>query len=108
MTAPRSRPGFIGMREASARTVSSRRATIATTVTDRQRGRFMPLEIAQLGQPVLRQVAAEVAHEKIGRPQLQEFLNEMMETVLEAKGAGLAAPQVFVSLRIFLAAILPA
>ncbi len=67
----------------------------------------MSLEIAQLGQPVLRQVAVEVAPDKIASPQLQEFLAMMKETLVEAKGAGLAAPQVFVGLRVFLAAILP-
>ena len=67
----------------------------------------MPLEIAQLGQPVLRQVAVEVAPEKIARTQIQEFIDMMKETLGESKGVGLAAPQVFVSLRIFLAGINP-
>ena len=68
----------------------------------------MPLDIAQLGQPVLRQVAAEVPIEKISDPEFQEFLGAMLETLEANKGAGLAAPQVFVGLRVFLAAIIPA
>src|SRR5262249_53321781 len=67
----------------------------------------MSLKVAQLGQPVLRQVAAEVPLEKIADPEFQRFLAEMAETLTEQKGVGLAAPQVFVSQRVFLAAILP-
>src|SRR5262245_17438092 len=67
----------------------------------------MPLEIAQLGQPVLRQIAAEVPMEQIANPRFQAFLQAMLETLLDAKGAGLAAPQVSVSQRVFLGAILP-
>jgi peptide deformylase len=63
------------------------------------------LDIAQLGQPVLREVAAEIDVAQIGNPELQAFLGEMLETLREQKGAGLAAPQVFASVRVFLAAI---
>lgn len=63
------------------------------------------MEIAQLGQPVLREVAEEVDVEQITHPELQAFLAEMLETLTEQKGAGLAAPQVFAGLRVFLAAI---
>lgn len=67
----------------------------------------MALEIAQLGQPVLRKVAQPIITERIGDPKFQTFLDKMRETLLEAKGAGLAAPQIFASVRVFLAAILP-
>jgi peptide deformylase len=67
----------------------------------------MLLEIAQLGQPVLWQVAAEVPLERIARQPLQELLSDMRETLKVQKGAGLAAPQVFASVRVFLAAIVP-
>jgi peptide deformylase len=67
----------------------------------------MVLEIAQLGQPVLRERAEEIPAELIGNPQFQEFLREMKATLTESKGVGLAAPQVFVGQRVFLAAILP-
>jgi peptide deformylase len=63
------------------------------------------LDIAQLGQPVLREVAVEIDEAQIGNPELQAFLAEMLETLREQKGAGLAAPQVFASVRVFLAAI---
>jgi peptide deformylase len=67
----------------------------------------MPLDIAQLGQPVLRQIAAEVPIEQVGDPKFQEFLGAMFQTLEHHKGAGLAAPQVFVGARVFLAAIIP-
>jgi peptide deformylase len=67
----------------------------------------MILPIAQLGQPVLRKAAAEVPAAGITSPELQQFLDDMLETLRSARGAGLAAPQVFSGRRIFLAAILP-
>jgi peptide deformylase len=67
----------------------------------------MALAIAQLGQPVLRQVAAPVSSEEIGSSTFQSFLQSMRETLQEARGAGLAAPQVSVSKRVFLGAVFP-
>lgn len=67
----------------------------------------MTLPISQLGQPVLRQVASEFDLDRIAEPAFQEFLNAMYETLRSHRGAGLAAPQVAVSLRIFLGAIFP-
>src|SRR5215831_10601689 len=70
-------------------------------------GANMPLKVAQLGQPVLRQVAAEIPPEKIADPEFQRFLADMAQTLHEHRGVGLAAPQVFASQRVFLAAIVP-
>jgi peptide deformylase len=67
----------------------------------------MLLPIAQLGQPVLRRKAAEVPVEEIPTPEFQQFLVDMLETMTDAGGIGLAAPQVFVGKRVFLAGILP-
>lgn len=75
---------------------------------DRRESEYvMALEVAQLGQPVLRARAEEIASEAIRSTDFQEFLAQMQATLAEQKGVGLAAPQVFVSLRLFLAAILP-
>jgi peptide deformylase len=68
---------------------------------------LMGLKIAQLGQPVLRQAAQEVPEVEIATPEFQRFVEEMRATLVEAKGAGLAGPQVFSDQRIFLAAVLP-
>jgi peptide deformylase len=67
----------------------------------------MALAIAQLGQPVLRRVAEPVPPEVIGAPEFQHFLDEMLETLRRAGGVGLAAPQLFVSRRVFLAVLQP-
>jgi peptide deformylase len=67
----------------------------------------MALPIAQLGQPVLRQVAQEVLPQEIATPEFQRFLDDMLATLDEAKGAGLAGPQVFAGKRVFLAGVLP-
>lgn len=66
----------------------------------------MTLPIAQLGQPVLRAIAAEVSDTRIASREFQTLLSEMLATLQETKGVGLAAPQVFQSERIFLAAAL--
>ncbi|MBI3411182.1 MAG: peptide deformylase [Planctomycetes bacterium] len=67
----------------------------------------MLLQIAQLGQPVLWQKTTEVLVDEIGAPAFQQLLRDMLETLREAQGAGLAAPQVFLSRRVFLAVIEP-
>ena len=52
------------------------------------------LKIAKLGSPVLRQIASPVAPEKIGSREFQQFLDDLLETMVETDGIGLAAPQV--------------
>src|SRR5438046_122096 len=67
----------------------------------------MLLEIAQLGQPVLRQVAQPITADELQDPAFRQFLADMHETLTTAGGVGLAAPQVFASRRVFLARIMP-
>lgn len=52
------------------------------------------LKIAKLGNPVLRQIAQPVGADEIGGRAFQQFLDDMLETMSEAEGIGLAAPQV--------------
>ena len=52
------------------------------------------LKIAKLGNPVLRKIALPVAPEEIRSRSLQQFLDDMLETMRAAEGIGLAAPQV--------------
>jgi peptide deformylase len=68
----------------------------------------MTLQIAQLGQPVLRRRADEVMLEDLANPNFQRFVQDMLLTLAETGGVGLAAPQVFVSWRLFLARVGPA
>src|SRR5207244_7360229 len=53
------------------------------------------LKIAKLGAPVLRQIAEPVPLEKIGKRGFQEVIDDMVESMVQAEGIGLAAPQVF-------------
>lgn len=58
------------------------------------------LPIAKLGEPILRQVAAEVSPADLASPETQRLIDDMIETMRAVNGLGLAAPQVFVSKRI--------
>ena len=57
-------------------------------------------KVARLGHPVLRKEAQTVPEEAISGPEVQRLIDDMLETVEEYEGAGLAAPQVHVGLRI--------
>lgn len=58
------------------------------------------LKVARLGHPVLRQLAEPVSPEAILSPRVQELIDDLIETMYEYDGAGLAAPQVHVSQQI--------
>src|SRR5579872_688718 len=58
----------------------------------------MILKIARMGHPVLSQTAAPVSDPRA--PEIQRLINDMVETMIDANGAGLAAPQVHVPLRL--------
>src|SRR5262245_2178365 len=54
------------------------------------------LKVARLGHPVLRQVAAAVPVKEIRSTEIQRLIDDMVETMREYNGAGLAANQVHV------------
>ena len=56
------------------------------------------LKIAKMGHPVLAKVAQPVANP--GAPDIRRLVSDMVETMIDANGAGLAAPQVHVPLRV--------
>ena len=58
------------------------------------------LPIAKLGNPILRQVAAKVDPRDIRTYDLQQFIDNLLETMLEEPGIGLAAPQVSRSIQL--------
>ncbi len=58
------------------------------------------LQIIQVGEPVLRQVARDLDVKEIRRREIQQLIEGMREAMRKAPGVGLAAPQVGVSLRI--------
>jgi peptide deformylase len=51
------------------------------------------LPIAKLGNPILRQVAAKVDPRDIRTYDMQQFIDNLIETMLAEPGIGLAAPQ---------------
>ncbi len=64
------------------------------------------LKIVRMGHPVLLQRAEPVADP--GAPEIRQLVDDMIETMIDATGAGLAAPQVYVSKRIFVFRVNPA
>jgi peptide deformylase len=58
-------------------------------------------KIAGLGHPVLRQKANKVPAAEINSPRIQDLIEDMITTMREHEGVGLAAPQVYEPLRIF-------
>ena len=58
------------------------------------------LEIATVGDPVLRERAREVTAEELRSPEVQRLIDDMIETKRAAAGAGIAANQVGETLRI--------
>jgi peptide deformylase len=57
------------------------------------------LKIARMGHPVLLQMCEPVADP--GAPEIRRLVADMLETMNDAPGVGLAAPQVHVPLRLF-------
>jgi peptide deformylase len=58
------------------------------------------LKVARLGHPVLRKVTQNVSQQELQSPALQQFIDDMIETMKEYDGVGLAADQVHESKQI--------
>jgi peptide deformylase len=63
------------------------------------------LKIVRMGHPVLLQKAEPVPDPTA--PEIRRLVADMMETMEDAPGAGLAAPQVYVPLRLFVFRVVP-
>jgi peptide deformylase len=57
-------------------------------------------KIAQMGEPVLRRVARPLSVEELKSPLIQTLIDDMIDTMHDADGAGLAAPQVYESVQL--------
>ena len=57
-------------------------------------------KIATIGHPVLRQRAREVTREELASPEVQRFVDDLVETMRDANGAGIASNQVHEPVRI--------
>ena len=60
----------------------------------------MRLKIVQAGDPVLRQAARALSREEIQSAEIQQLIEWMRETMRDAPGVGLAAPQVGLALQL--------
>ena len=58
------------------------------------------LPIVQLGDPVLRARARDLDPARLADPKMKELIDAMRETMREAPGVGLAAPQIGLSMRL--------
>lgn len=60
----------------------------------------VPLKIVQAGTPVLRQRASDLTRDQVRSDEIQQLIEFMRETMRDAPGVGLAAPQVGMGLRL--------
>ena len=61
------------------------------------------LKVARMGHPVLRERARPVSKSDLRDPLVQKLIDDMIDTMHEYHGVGLAAPQVHEGLRLFVA-----
>jgi peptide deformylase len=63
------------------------------------------LKVARMGHPVLRAKGRAIEKAEIKSAAIQKLIDDMIETMTEYHGVGLAAPQVHEPLRLFVAAL---
>jgi peptide deformylase len=61
------------------------------------------LKVARMGHPVLREKARPLQPSEIKSAPIQQLIDDMLDTMAEYQGIGLAAPQVHQGLRLFVA-----
>jgi len=61
------------------------------------------LKVARMGHPVLREPARPLSPADLRHPLTQKLIDDMIETMHEYHGVGLAAPQIHEGLRLFVA-----
>src|SRR5262245_14286901 len=57
-------------------------------------------KIATIGHPILRQPTRKLTREELASPKMQSFIDDLVETMHDANGAGIAANQVYEPIRI--------
>ena len=61
------------------------------------------LKVARMGHPVLRERGRPLETSELRSPRVQKLIDDMIDTMREYNGVGLAAPQVHESVRLFVA-----
>ncbi len=74
--------------------------TMAVGVPCYRRTTMAIRKIATIGHPVLREIAREVTEAELRSPAMQELIDDLVETMRDANGAGLAANQIHEPVRI--------
>jgi peptide deformylase len=64
------------------------------------------LKVARMGHPILRTKTKPLSHADIASAPVQQLIDDMMRTMLEYNGVGLAAPQVHEAARLFVAQVI--
>ena len=83
-------------------------STKTTSSTQQGYGHRMAiLKIARMGHPVLRRIADPIPPDRINSPEVQQLIQDMLDTVIEYDGIGLAAPQVHQSVRLVIVCLDP-
>src|SRR5688500_8624974 len=59
------------------------------------------LKVARMGHPVLRERARPLSRSDLRNPLVQKLIDDMIDTMHEYHGVGLAAPQVHEGVRVF-------
>ena len=59
------------------------------------------LKVARMGHPVLRERARAIEKSELRHPLLQKLIDDMIDTMHEYSGVGLAAPQIHEGVRLF-------
>jgi peptide deformylase len=60
----------------------------------------MRLKLVQAGEPVLREAARPLAEHELSTPEIARLIEDMRDTLRDAPGVGLAAPQVGVGIQL--------
>jgi peptide deformylase len=63
------------------------------------------LKVARMGHPVLRTKARALDRAEVKSPVVQQLIDDMIDTMFEYHGVGLAAPRVHEGLRLFVASL---
>ena len=61
--------------------------------------------VLEIGNPILRNENAEIPVSEISSPEIQEVITDLIDTNRSVNGAGIAAPQIGVNLKIFVVEI---
>ena len=78
-------------------TLSNRRRRTGTLNNSKPlcyQARMAILKVARLGNPILRGAAGKIPADKVNQPDFQRFIDDMVTTMHEYQGVGLAAVQV--------------